>query len=228
MPHVRSVAVFFAFAMLGGCTSETLFQSNFDATSVGQPPAAAQQVGTAAIDAPTGSVIVVAPPVQPSGHWLQISRPSGPAVSSFQGKLIRMPGQGTYTFTATLFMPKNAQTATVQLERFGNSVSDLSGFLHLDFTPENNVRINDDDGTRFGQFPRDQAFIVQITLTIAPTTATAHIILSGADASGDSNYTVPIPFINQAQQFGAIRVWQGFPHIGGFDVTNIVVSKKKS
>jgi len=228
MSHVRFVAIALVVAALSGCASETLFQSNFDATPVGQPPATAQKVGTGAVAAPTGSVIVVAPPVQPSGHWLQISRPSGPDVSSFQGKLIRMPGQGTYTFTATMFMPKNAQTATVQLESFGNSASDLSGFLHLDFTPENNVRINDNDSTRFGQFPRDQAFVVQITLTIAATTATAHIILSGADASGDSNYAVPVPFINQAQQFGAIRVWQGFPHIGAFDVTNIVVTKKKT
>jgi hypothetical protein len=227
MSHVRSVVIALALATLSGCASETLFQSNFDATSVGQPPASAQQVGTAAIDAPAESVIVVAPPVQPSGHWLQVSRPSGPAVSSFQGKLIRMPGQGTYTFSATMFMPTNSQTATVQFEPFINSPSDLSGFLHLDFTPQNNVRIDDIESTRFGQFPRDQPFIVQVTLTIG-TTSTARIILSGADASGDTTYTLPAFFNNRAQQFGAVRVWQGIPHTGAFDVTNIVVSKKKS
>jgi len=227
MSHVRCAVIVVALAIVSGCASETLFQSNFDATAVGQPPAAAQQVGTAAIDGPAGSVVVIAPPVQPSGHWLQVSRPSGPAVSSFQGKLIRMPGQGTYTFSATMFMPTNAQTATVQFEPFINSPSDLSGFLHLDFTPENNVRIDDNESTRFGHFPRDQPFIVQVTLTIG-STSNARIILSGADASGDTTYTLPGPFNNRAQQFGAIRVWQGFPHIGGFDVTNIVVSKKKS
>ena len=227
MSHTRAVVMVMALAALSGCASETLFQSNFDATAVGQPPATAQQVGTATISGPANSVIVVAPPVQPSGRWLQISRPTGPDVSSFQGKLIRMPGQGTYTFTATMFMPQNSQTATVQFEPFSNSPSDLSGFLHLDFTPENNVRIDDIDSTRFGEFPRDQPFIVQVTLTIG-LPSTAHIVLSGAGASGDKTYQVLTPFNGSAQQFGALRVWQGFPHTGAFDVTNIVVSKKKS
>ena len=227
MPNIRFVVAALLLALLGGCASETLFQSNFDATTVGQPPAATQQVGSGAVDGPPGSVLVIAPPVQPSGHWLQVSRPSGPAVCGFQGKLVRMPGQGTYTFTATMFMPTNSQTATVQFEPFINSASDLSGFLHLDFTPENNVRIDDNESTRFGQFPRGQPFVVQVTLTIGASSS-AHIILSGADASGDTTYTLPVPFNNRAQQFGAIRVWQGFPHVGAFDVTNIVVSKKKS
>jgi hypothetical protein len=227
MRDARLVVVPTLIALLSGCASETLFQSNFDATPINQPPAAAQAVGTGAIDGPPGSVIVIAPPVQPSGHWLQVSRPSGPAVSGFQGKLVRMPGAGTYTLTATMFIPSSAQTATVQFEPFGNLPSDLSGFLHLDFTPENNIRIDDNESTRFGQFARDQPFIVQVTLTIAPNSSTAHIILSGADASGDTTYTVPAPFNNRAQQFGAIRVWQGFPHVGGFDATNIVVTKKK-
>jgi hypothetical protein len=227
MSTVRFAGVALIAAILCGCTSETLFKSNFDATAVGQPPSATQAVGSAALDAPAGSVVVIAPPVQPSGHWLQISRPSGPAVAGFQGKLVRMPGQGTYTFSATLFMPSKSQTATIQFEPFTNTTSDLGGFLHLDFTPENNVRIDDNENARFGEFPRDQPFIVQVTLTIG-VSSTARIILSGAGASGDTTYTLPGPFNNRAQQFGAIRVWQGFPHIGAFDVTNIVVTKKKT
>jgi hypothetical protein len=227
MSHVRFALTALVVALLSGCASETLFQSNFDATPVGQPPATAQQVGTGAIGGPSGTVVVVAPPVQPSGHWLQISRPEGNDVSSFQGKLIGRPAQGTYTFTATMFMPSKAQTATVQFEPASNSVSDLNGFLHLDFTPDNSVRIDDIDGTAFGQFPRDQPFIVQVTLTIG-VPSTAHIILSGAGASGDKTYQVLTPFNGPAQQFGAIRVWQGIPHTGAVDVTNIVVSKKKS
>ena len=51
-----------AFLALGGCAPrETLFQSNFDATPVGQAPSSAQQVGTASIHGPGGSVVVVAP-----------------------------------------------------------------------------------------------------------------------------------------------------------------------
>jgi hypothetical protein len=226
--RTRHFVVIAAFSsLLSGCAGETLFRSNFDATTVGQPPATAQTTGTGAVDGPSGSVTVVAPPVQPSGHWLRISRPNGPDVAGFQGKLVEMPGPGTYTFSATMFMPSDAQTATVQLEPFGNASYNLAGFLHLDFTPENNVRIDDNESTRFGHFPRDQPFIVQVTLTIG-TTSSARIILSGADASGDTTYTVLGPFNNQAQLFGAIRVWQGFPHVGAFDVTNIVVTKKKT
>jgi hypothetical protein len=227
MRNAHTVVIAALLMLLSGCASETIFQSNFDATPIGQPPAAAQAVGTGAVDGAPGSVVVIAPPVQPSGHWLQVSRPSGPAVSGFQGKFADMAGPGTYTFTATMFMPANAQTATVQFEPFGNVASDLSGFLHLDFTPENNVRIDDNESTRFGHFERDQPFVVQVTLTIAPNASSAHILLSGAGGSGDTTYTLPAPFNIRAQQFGAIRVWQGFPHVGGFDTTNVVVTKKQ-
>src|SRR5689334_1065030 len=79
----RSIAAMFgclplAFAMtvLTGC--ETLFQSNFDSTPVGQPPAAVQATGTASVFGPPGSVVVVGPPGSTSGHWLQVSRASLP------------------------------------------------------------------------------------------------------------------------------------------------------
>ena len=55
------------FALLSACASQTLFQSNFDATPVGQPPAHMQQVGTANVSGPPGSVVVVASPVQTEG-----------------------------------------------------------------------------------------------------------------------------------------------------------------
>src|SRR5258706_14277422 len=47
-----------ALTTAGSCNSPTLFQSNFDATAVGQPPSAAQAVGTASVDGPEGSVLV--------------------------------------------------------------------------------------------------------------------------------------------------------------------------
>lgn len=81
-----------ALLMLTGCATETLFRSNFDPTPVGQPPATVQDVGTAHIDGPPGSVIVIAPPVSPSGKWVQISRPNGPDVAGFQGKLSQFHG----------------------------------------------------------------------------------------------------------------------------------------
>lgn len=138
-----------------------------------------------------------------------------------------MGGEGEYTFTASLFMPSDAGIATIQFEPFTNGPTDLSGFLHLDFTPENQIRIDDNDNTKFGSFPRDQPFIVQVKLDIKPVGSTAHIILSGADASGERDHTILAPFQNMSQQFGAIRVWQGFPHTGAFDATLISVTRKK-
>src|SRR5215469_4621613 len=86
--------------LLTGC-GETLFQSNFDSTPANQPPSHTQQVGTAnAFGDPPSSVIVVSPPVSPSGKWVQISRPDGqpPApIAGLQGNFSQFRDGGTYT-----------------------------------------------------------------------------------------------------------------------------------
>lgn len=213
-----------------GCNSETLFKSNFDVTAVNQPPSPTQEVGTASIDGPAGSVLVVAAPpdAQPSGKWLQISRPTGPQVASFQGKLTQQPGTGTYVFSTVLFMPQNnSGVATIQFESFNQPVTSPSGFLHLDFLANNRVRIDDDDSTIFGEFPRNQVFLVQVTLNINDTSPNARIILSGAGASGQADRTVIPAFRPRAQQFGAVRIWMGFPHTGAFQATNVVVQREQ-
>ena len=219
-----------ALTTAGSCNSEALFKSNFDATAVNQPPSPTQAVGTASIDGPAGSVQVVAAPpnAQPSGKWLQISRPTGPQVASFQGKLTKQPGNGTYVFSTALFMPQsNTNVATIQFERFNQPVTSPSGFLHLDFLPNNRVRIDDEDGTIFGQFPRNQVFLVQVTLNINNTSPNAHIVLSGAGASGETDRTVISALRPQAQQFGAVRIFMGFPNTGTFQATNVVVQRKQ-
>ena len=212
--------------LLAGCASETLFRSNFDATPVGQPPAVNQSVGTANVFGPAGGVVVIAPPVSPSGKWIQINRPNNPAVVvGMQGKMIKS-GDGVYTFSSTMFMPAGAGVATIQFERSINGPSDLGAFLHLDLMPDNTVRVDDDDATKFGSFQRNQPFVVQVTLNIAATASTAHIALGGATASGEKDVTITGPFQSQSRDFGAIRIWQGFPHVGGFDATNIAVTRK--
>jgi hypothetical protein len=221
--RIAPLAVLF---LLTGCATETLFRSNFDPTPVNQPPATVQDVGTANIDGPPGSVIVIAPPVSSSGKWVQISRPNGPAVAGFQGKFSQFRGDSVYTFSAIMFMASGSGVATIQFETFTNPVSSLESFLHLDFMQDNQVRIDDNESTKFGSFPRDQPFIVQVTLNINASASTAHIVLSGAGASGERDYTVIPPFQNLSRQFGAIRVWQGFPHTGAFDATIIVVTRK--
>jgi hypothetical protein len=206
-----------------GC-GRALFQSQFDPTPVNQPPAPAQAVGTAAT---IGSVIVVAPPVQPSGKWVQISRPIPDSnIAAFQGNFSELGGEGEYTFTTTVFMAAGAGVATIQFERFGQPVGSPSGFLHLDLMPDNTVRIDDQDATKFGTFPRDQPFIVQVTLDIGPSSANAHIVLSGAGASGAADRVIAPALLSLARQFGAVRLWMGFPHTGHFDATNIVVRRE--
>jgi hypothetical protein len=216
-------------ALLSACASQTLFQSNFDPTPVGQPPAHAQPVGTANVSGSPGSVVVVASPVQTGGRWVQVARPNDPVtIVAFQGNFSQFAGDGSYTFDATLFIPPDPAgrtVASVQFEQFNQPVANsFNGFLHLDFLQNGTIRIDDRADTVFGTFPHNQPFIVQVTLNInaAPT---AHIVLAGAGTSGQADYKIQAPFIPAARQFGAVRLWMGFPWTGPFDATNIVVTK---
>jgi hypothetical protein len=218
-----------ALTTAGNCNTETLFKSNFDATNLDQPPSPTQEVGTASFAGPPGGVLVAAAPpnAAPPAKWLRIIRPNNQAqVSSFQGKLVRQPGTGTYVFSTALFIPDgNSGPATVQFEQFSQPVDNPVGFLHFDFMPDGHVRIDDDQSTTFGTFPRNQVFLVQVTLNISQS-PNAHIILSGAGASGEADRTILAPFNLQAQQFGAVRIWMGFPNVGRFHAANVVVSRK--
>jgi len=62
------------------------------------------------------------------------------------------------------------RTATIQFEQLTPS---NDRFLHLDLLPDNQVRIDDNETTKFGTFPRDQPFIVQVTLDPLPRTPTS-------------------------------------------------------
>lgn len=215
-----------AALMAGGCSSETLFRSNFDANPDNQPPAHAQDVGTVNVDGPPGSVVVVPPPVTPSGKWVRISRATSDSpVAGLQGNAIAQRGDGTYTFSATMFIPAGSGLATIQFEPFNQPVSTLTSFLHIDFMKENDVRIDDNENMRFGSFTRAKPFIVQVTLTIGPT-STAHIVLSGDGASGTADATVAAPFRPMARQFGAVRAWMGFPWTGSFQVTTMAITRR--
>ena len=224
-----------ALTTAGSCNSPTLFQSNFDATAIGQPPSTTQAVGTASIDGPTGSVLVAAAPpnAQPSGKWLQINVANNSGqVASFQGKLTQQPGNGTYVFSTALFIPPAGpqgqdNVATISFEALAAQGNLPAEFLHLDFIANNRVQIDDDGSTVFGQFPRNQVFLVQVTLDINATSAKAHIILSGAGASGEADRNVVSPLVGQAQRFGAVRVRMGFPHTGTFFATNVLVQRKQ-
>jgi len=225
---LRRLPLAVALTVLAGCASETLFQSNFDSTAIGQPPAAVQATGTANVFGPPGSVVVVGAPGSASGHWLQVSRASLPGnqapIAGMQGVLSAVRGPGQYSFICAMFMPTGSGLATLQFEpAVQPQPGGLFSFLHLDFTTDNKVRIDDNDNTKFGGFPRDQPFDVAVSLNTAASPPTAHISLFGTGTSGSVDYTITAP-AQFAQQFGAIRVWMGWPWTGYFDATDLIVT----
>jgi hypothetical protein len=213
--------------LLPGCATETLFRSNFDATAVGQPPSVSQAIGTANIDGPAGSVVVVGPPGGATGKWVQITRVNQqPSVSGWQGHFSQFKGAGRYNFSAALFMPTGAGPATIQFEPFGQPVGTYTNFLHIDLMPDNTVRINDNDASKFGMFPRDQVFLVMVAINTEVSPPPARITLAGAGASGQADHVITGPLQTLAQQFGGFRVWMGFPWTGSFSATELVVTRR--
>jgi len=44
--------------------------------------------------------------------------------------------------------------------------------------------------------------------------------------SGQADYNITPALLSMARQFGAIRIWMGFPSTGAFDAANIVLTPK--
>jgi hypothetical protein len=200
---------------------KTLFSSNFDPTPDGAPPSPVQAVGTAKVEGPPRSVIVVDPPFPHTNKWVQITALplTSEQLPSFVGVLTEVDGEGVYNFSAAVFVPTGSAVASLSFE-----TANAQEFMHIDFTPNNTLRI--DDIVEFGSFVRDQVFLVQVTLNISTAQSTAHVVVSGGGAAGDQNYTIPQPFHLLSLQFGAIRLWKGLGDPGSFDATNIVVSRE--
>jgi len=200
-------------------TPKTLFSSNFDPTPDGEPPSSVQAVGTARVEGPPRSVIVVDPPFPHTNKWVQITGlpPTSGQLASFVGVLTEVDGDGVYNFSAAIFVPTGSSVSSISFE-----TASAQEFMHIDFTEANRVRI--DDTVQFGSFVRDQVFLLKVTLNISAAQSTAHVVVSGGGASGDHLYTMPPPFHILSRQFGAIRLWKGFGDPGSFDATNIVVS----
>jgi hypothetical protein len=205
------------------CGGTHLFKSHFDATPTGEAPAIEQAEGFAAVHGREGSVVVVDSPVHASGKWVRISREDAASpAAGLQGKFEEAAGRGEYSFTATMFMPRGSGTATLQFEQFAQPVGDLSSFLRIDLLPDDTLRFDGDETTTFGSFPRDKPFFVHVALVIAASGSTAHVAVSGDDASGSADRTI-VRFM--AMQFGAVRLWMGHPHTGSFEATSIDVKR---
>lgn len=164
------------------------------------------------------------PPPGATTNWVEISHPNANSPqTALQGKFNSPHGDGTYGLLAVMFIPTGSGVITLQFEPVQNGPSSYTNFLHLDFMPNNTVRI-DDSSTTFGTFPRDQFFTISVNLKISPTSATAQMQLFGTGASGNLDYNLQPPFINLARQIGGIRFWMGAQHAGTFKVDDIVVS----
>jgi hypothetical protein len=215
--------------LLAGCASETLLQSNFNANAIGAPPAVNQAVGTMhVVDGAPGSVAIVGPVPGSNENWVRISRAAvennQAPISMLEGDFSQFRGDGTYGFLAALFIPSGSGLASVEFDTTPAGSPASAPFLHLDFLQNNTVRLNDDPNLTFGTFPRDQFFTLSVNLEITPQSAVAHLALFGTGTSGTMDFT--IPSLNLARQYGAIRLWMGFPWTGSFDATDIVVTRR--
>jgi hypothetical protein len=222
---MRRLVPLATLALLAACAQETLLQTNFDATPFNTPPAHAQQVGTANVSGPPGSVVVAPAPAGSSGTWVSIGRPNKQSdIASFQGVLSQTRPPGHYTFSTVLYMPAGPTDATIQFEPVPTGENPLLSFLHLDFTTDNKVRINDDDSTKFGSFTRNTPFDLFVGLDTNLSPPVAHISLIGAGASGSVDYPIQGGYQTLAVQFNAVRLWMGVPYTGTFLATGITVT----
>jgi len=220
--------------LLSGCASgETLFRSDFD-ESVGTVPKGSNgaAVGTVASD-PNSTNHVVVLPTSPPGGSVRIARQQDgdvpPPTSSFQCLFAQPAGDGTSVFSARLSIPGSVSgPISIQFEPANTPVTELgSSFLHLDLMPDNTIRIDDNDATKFGTFPRGDEFLLQVILKInaAPS---ANIAVGGPGASGGRDYQIQPQFVPLARQYGAVRLWLGaqtFTRSGVF-VKDVLVRRR--
>jgi hypothetical protein len=223
---VKTGIVVFLILFASGCSSKVYFNADFTNNPNNQPPTATQKVGTVNVEGPTNSVVVVSQAPALPGKWIKVNRSNNSqAVPALQGVLSETLGNGTYLFTSTLFIPDGSGVATIHLESFNQAINSYGSLLHIDFLENNRIRLDDDASTVFGSFPRNQPFILQVTLNISSTATTAGIVLSGDSASGQTSHTIAQnPF---SKQFSSVKYLVGFPWIGSFNATNIVVRQKQ-
>lgn len=136
----------------------------------------------------------------------------------------RLDGVGIYTITATMFIRSGTDIVTLQFEPDVGGQSPYFNFMHLDFMPEGNVRI--DHGPVFGAYARDQVFNIRVILVITSSSVRARITLSGPGAGGVTDYNLPNQMLFFARRFNSIRFWLEFGNSGQFFVDNILVTRR--
>jgi hypothetical protein len=177
-----------------------------------------------------GSVVIVGPVPNSSEQWVQISRASvannQAPISTMQGNFAKTYADGSYGFLCALFIPSGSGLASVEFDTSPSGSPPSTSFLHLDFLQNGTVRFDDDPGVTFGGFPHNQFFTLSVGMDVTSTTAVAHVTLFGTGTSGGTfDYTIKQP--NFARQYGAIKLWMGYPWTGSFDATDLLVTRKK-
>lgn len=218
--------------MGSSCNSDTLFKSDFDSNTINQPPAQSQPVGTVGVGG--GGVVVATLPGLPSVKGVRFAPLTSPADTVLYCNLVQHPPNGTYIFSAHLYFPsKSGGALTISFDRAPGEVSPQSKalvgedqrFMHLDFLGES-VIIDDDRSTVFGKFPRDQLFIVQVTIKLNASPS-AHIVLSGAGASGEATRSLQSGNLPVPLSFGVVRILSVLTaDEQEFYATNILVKRK--
>jgi hypothetical protein len=213
--------------LLIACNSTTVFQADFNSNTVASPPAFNQQVGTITTDARGGTVLVVDRPAPGlAGNWVKIGHQQS-RETAMTAHFSTTGGAGRYGLLAKLFIPSDAGVVTVQFEPFSGRPDNYFSFMHLDFMPENDIRV-DDGTTRFGRFPRDRAFLLSVSFDITATSATVHVSLSGPGASGSADLPVNPRLLSAANGFSAVKFWMGTQYSGSFYVDDILVTRRNS
>jgi hypothetical protein len=221
----------------GTNNNKTLFQSNFNATATGQPPAQHQQVGTASSYGQAGGVVIVNAPPGSTDHWVSIGRSDNKQpVTGMICNLSQTAGPGKYNFTAAIYMPpapsvENANVASISFVsqndlQAPNAGGAYPGFMHLDLLANNTIRIGDTVNTSVS-FSRNQPFDLTVNLDTTQASratnpiASASITTLGNGTSGPhttATYTIPIPpgQPSDPSQFAAVVLWMGYPWTGTF------------
>jgi len=226
---IRKMYLLFCLGMIAmllySCESTTVLLANFNLESVGSPPNTAQPTGTLTLNKGSGLITVVtAPPgVTTPNKWALISHPAQPAPETELIGNFTQWGMGSYGLLCSMNIPSSSGVVSVQFD----AATGLGSFMHIDFMPEGDLRIDDNESLRFGTYPRGANFVLSVALVITETTATADITLLGDGASGNKLVTVNPALLTVAKQFGKCTFWVGFQHNSSFYVDDILVTRKK-
>lgn len=227
MRTARRTLIGMGLVLLGGCASGTLRSSSVAANMAGASSGATQEAGTVSFDEGSGAVRVIAPPPGGSSPWRPVKASGKPTPrTAILGDVSQLRGDSTYTLTASVVIPHDAGVVTLQFEPFGHGQTAQGNFLHLDFLLDDTVRVDDKNSAVFGTFPRDQIFVVVVTLDIRASSTKAHFGLLGAGASGSLDYTVDPVLHKIALQFGAVRFWTGSRHTGSLTADDDVLATR--